>query len=102
MLKRPLGYTATDIYNVHNFHIIFTFFTLHIYHAIQYCNMGASGAPLSRKVWDIYGLHNIPHGTDRNSLKSLARKFLCVFQYDIMSVSCNSFCVCHVSVILIS
>jgi len=30
MLKRLLGYPATHIYNVHNFHLILTFFTLHI------------------------------------------------------------------------
>jgi len=30
MLKRLLGYTATDIYNVHNFYLILRFFTLHI------------------------------------------------------------------------
>ena len=30
MLKRPLGYTAKDIYNVHNFHLIFIFVTLRV------------------------------------------------------------------------
>lgn len=30
MLRRPLGYTATDIYNVRNFHLNLMFFTLHV------------------------------------------------------------------------
>lgn len=31
MLERPLGYTATYMYNVHNFNLILILFTLHTF-----------------------------------------------------------------------
>jgi hypothetical protein len=53
MLKRPLGYPSADICNVHNFHLILMFVTLHVScHPVLLCEgFWCSPVKCGEHVW---------------------------------------------------